>query len=63
MVRRKQSEPRTMGEHRSFEAPLRSAPQDESSPQCKIWLRNSLVRSCCGFEKNSFGVFTSTIEP
>ena len=25
--------------------------------QCKIWLRNSFVRSCCGCEKNSFGSF------
>ena len=24
-------------------------------PQCRIWLRNSLVRSCCGWSKNSSG--------
>jgi YgiT-type zinc finger domain-containing protein len=29
----------------------------------RIWLRNSLVRSCCGLSKNSFGVFCSTIWP
>ena len=34
-----------------------------SSPQCRIWLRNSLVRSCCGFLKNSSGRFISTIWP
>ncbi len=31
--------------------------------QCRIWLRKSLVRSCCGFLKNSSGVFISTICP
>ena len=36
---------------------------DADCPQCKIWLRNSLVRSCCGFLKNSSGVFISTIWP
>ena len=29
----------------------------------RIWLRKSLVRSCCGFLKNSLGVFISTIWP
>src|ERR1043165_6190050 len=31
--------------------------------QCRIWLRNSLVRSCCGLSKNAFGAFDSTIWP
>ena len=34
-----------------------------SAGQCRIWLRNSFVRSCRGFEKNSFGSFISTIWP
>src|SRR5439155_20909044 len=29
--------------------------------QCKIWLRNSLVRSCCGCSKNSLGSLISMI--
>ena len=33
------------------------------SAQCRIWDRKSLVRSCCGFLKNSSGVFISTICP
>ncbi len=32
-------------------------------PQCRIWLRKSLVRSCCGFEKKAFGSFISMICP
>src|SRR5690606_11435703 len=31
--------------------------------QCRIWLRNSFVRSCLGWSKNSTGVFCSTICP
>src|SRR3989344_3379269 len=31
--------------------------------QCKIWLRNSLVRSFCGLSKKSFGAACSTISP
>ncbi|SEG69438.1 hypothetical protein SAMN04488115_109149 [Bosea lathyri] len=31
--------------------------------QCRIWLRKSFVRSCCGFLKNSLGSFTSTTLP
>ena len=31
--------------------------------QRKIWLRNSLVRSCCGLSKNGSGAFISTISP
>ncbi len=31
--------------------------------QCRIWLRKSLVRSCCGLSKNSAGEFCSTIWP
>ena len=38
-------------------------PPDAAPAQCRIWLRNSLVRSCCGFLKNSCGVFISTIWP
>jgi hypothetical protein len=34
-----------------------------NSPQCRIWERKSRVRSCCGFLKNSSGVFISTICP
>ena len=38
-------------------------PEDDDCRQCRIWLRKSLVRSCCGFLKNSSGVFISTIWP
>jgi hypothetical protein len=31
--------------------------------QCSIWLRKSLVRSCCGLEKNGSGSFSSMIWP
>ena len=37
---------------------LRKAPT-----QRKIWLKNSLVRSCCGWSKKGEGAFTSTISP
>jgi len=30
---------------------------------CNIWLKNNFVRSCCGFSKNSVGVFCSIISP
>ena len=45
--------PRSLGAFRIF----------WNSPQCRIWDRKSLVRSCCGFLKNSSGVFISTICP
>src|SRR5687767_10799313 len=36
-------------------------PKDDGNDQCRIWLRNSLVRSCCGLAKNGSGALTSTI--
>jgi hypothetical protein len=47
--------------------PRLDLPAPPSAPPCtacpRIWLRNSLVRSCCGLEKNSSGSFCSTIWP
>ena len=31
--------------------------------QCRIWLRNSFVRSCCGLSKKGCGALISTISP
>ncbi len=37
--------------------------RERRSLQCKIWLRNSLVRSCCGWLKKASGSFISMIWP
>ncbi len=40
-----------------------ATPLARNPVQCKIWLRNSFVRSCFGLAKNSSGAFISTIWP
>jgi rhodanese-related sulfurtransferase len=37
--------------------------RERRSPQCRIWLRNSLVRSCRGWLKKASGSFISMIWP
>src|SRR5262245_26932475 len=36
---------------------------NRSVTQCRIWLRNALVRSCLGVSKNARGSVSSTIRP